>query len=460
MENSNGGSAEYLKISVSDPEKVQESMHQFITYHVNTDTNKADFAFGQRSVVRRYNDFRWVHTQLVDNYPGCIVPPLPEKIVVGRFSPEFVETRRRNLEKFLQRVSEHPDLGNAEAFRIFLQAEDGVLHQEKDKTKPSLATSPTGILGMMNKSFNKAVTVVDAISHPDDARVEEIITYINRVDVQFSKVAKRSTALVAKNRDLHQHLFEFGLSLTLLGQDEEGSVSDGCKALGQTSDKLSFYTAQFAEKAALYFDDPIAEYCRIIAAVKLAYAKRKEALNNYSFAKTDYENKKLKHSGCVAQNQEESKVKKAEEKMHEANQVLDDAKKMFETINTRFLEEFARFQREKAEDMKQTMVTFIKLQMDFHKQMHDELNELLPKIDPTVGPDGESLSLKSETFYTKSDTFASVNPLAGQKNDPGIHEKPVSSLEAMNGNANGNNPFDNEDTDAVIVDDDDHEVGI
>lgn len=459
MENLNGGSAEYLKISVSDPEKVHESINQFITYHVNTDTNKADFAFGQRSVVRRYNDFRWVHSQLVENYPGCIVPPLPEKLVVGRFSPEFVETRRRNLEKFLHRVSEHPDLGNAEAFRIFLQAEDAVLHQEKEKIKPSLSASPHGILGMMNKSFNKAVTTVDTISHPDDARVEEIITYINRVDIQFNKVAKESKALVTKNRDLHQHLFEFGLSLNLLGQDEEGSVSDGCKALGDTSDRLSYHTAQFAEKIALYFDDPISEYCRIIAAVKLAYAKRKEALDNYSFAKTDYENKKIKHSGYVAQ-QDESKVKKAEEKMHDANQVLDESKKVFEIINTRFLEEFARFQREKAEDMKQTMVTFIKLQMDFHKQMHDQLNELLPKIDPIVEPEGESYSLNSKDFYTKSDTFASVNPLAGQKNDSGIHEKPVSSLEAMNGNANGNNPFNSDGADEVLVDDDDHEVGI
>lgn len=458
------GSGEYLEISVSDPQKHHESINSYITYNVNTNTNKTDFEFGQKSVIRRYNDFRWMHSQLVEHYPGCIVPPLPEKLVVGRFSPEFVETRRRNLEKFLQRVSQHPDLGYANAFRTFLQADDTVLQNEKlnnGGNNNTTATSPTGFLNLMNKSFTKAVTNVDIISHPDDTKVEEMITYVNKLDIQFQTVAKQSRALVSKNRELHQNLFDFGLSIVLLGQDEEGSVADGCKNLGHTADKLSVFTGQYAEKSALHFDDPISEYCRIIAAVKLAYQKRKEALSNYSYTKTDYENKKIKHSGMVAMGKEESKIRQGESKMHEASQALDESKKTFELINSRFLDEFARFQREKADDMKQTMVTFVKLQMDFHKQMYEELNDVLPKLDPTLGEDGESVSIEAKGFLgNKHDSrFIASNPLAKARSNgdnADLHSKPVSSIDSMSGEANQNNPF--EDRNETLGDDDDDGV--
>lgn len=41
----------------------------------------------------RYSDFVWLHGQLELEVPGAIVPPLPEKAVVGRFTPEFIEAR-------------------------------------------------------------------------------------------------------------------------------------------------------------------------------------------------------------------------------------------------------------------------------------------------------------------------------------------------------------------------------
>lgn len=47
------------------------------------------------SVLRRYSDFLWLYERLHKERAGSIVPPLPEKQTVGKFSPEFVEERRR-----------------------------------------------------------------------------------------------------------------------------------------------------------------------------------------------------------------------------------------------------------------------------------------------------------------------------------------------------------------------------
>ncbi len=68
-------------------------------------------------------------------YPGVIIPTLPEKQTVGRFSPEFVEARRRALEKFLERISAHSELGFSASYIKFLQANDAQLNEAKEITK-------------------------------------------------------------------------------------------------------------------------------------------------------------------------------------------------------------------------------------------------------------------------------------------------------------------------------------
>lgn len=49
------------------------------------------FAEEEFSVRRRFNDFVWLHAALVEAHPGVIAPPLPEKILLGRFDPQFIE---------------------------------------------------------------------------------------------------------------------------------------------------------------------------------------------------------------------------------------------------------------------------------------------------------------------------------------------------------------------------------
>uniref|UniRef100_A0A803W5L0 Sorting nexin-30 n=1 Tax=Ficedula albicollis TaxID=59894 RepID=A0A803W5L0_FICAL len=80
-----------LFVTVDDPKKHVCTMETYITYRVTT-------------------------------------KPLPEKFVVkgvvDRFSEEFVETRRKALDKFLKRITDHPVLSFNEHFNVFLTAKD------------------------------------------------------------------------------------------------------------------------------------------------------------------------------------------------------------------------------------------------------------------------------------------------------------------------------------------------
>ena len=52
--------------------------------------------------------------------------------MVGRFSEDFVDSRRRLLEKFLNRVAVHDLLRESEVFKQFLEASEETLARERE----------------------------------------------------------------------------------------------------------------------------------------------------------------------------------------------------------------------------------------------------------------------------------------------------------------------------------------
>ncbi|KAK7056363.1 hypothetical protein VNI00_002917 [Paramarasmius palmivorus] len=75
------------------------------------------------TVQRRYSHFVFLHTALTRRLPGIALPPLPEKQYAGRFSEDFVEARRGDLERYISRVVRHPVARYAEVVTFFLGCE-------------------------------------------------------------------------------------------------------------------------------------------------------------------------------------------------------------------------------------------------------------------------------------------------------------------------------------------------
>ena len=79
-------------ISVADPVKQSgDGFNEYVSYKVNTRIEQTDAGGAhdfrnfraESSVLRRYNDFGWLYQQLEAAFPGCVIPPLPEKLAVG-----------------------------------------------------------------------------------------------------------------------------------------------------------------------------------------------------------------------------------------------------------------------------------------------------------------------------------------------------------------------------------------
>ncbi|KAJ7266894.1 hypothetical protein B0H12DRAFT_1320894 [Mycena haematopus] len=75
------------------------------------------------TVHRRFSHFVILHTALTRRLPGIALPPLPEKQYAGRFSEDFVEARRGDLERYIARIVRHPVARYAEVVTFFLGCE-------------------------------------------------------------------------------------------------------------------------------------------------------------------------------------------------------------------------------------------------------------------------------------------------------------------------------------------------
>ncbi|KAG6903388.1 hypothetical protein C0995_013141 [Termitomyces sp. Mi166 len=93
------------------------------------------------TVYRRFSHFVFLHAALGRCLPGIALPPLPEKQYAGRFSDNFIEARRGDLERYINKIVRHPVARYAEVVTFFLGCES---EAEWDRLMPRLAMPAAG----------------------------------------------------------------------------------------------------------------------------------------------------------------------------------------------------------------------------------------------------------------------------------------------------------------------------
>ena len=90
----------------------------FSTKHVVYKLETRPFEF---DVERRYSDFLWLRSILVNNYPECYIPPLPKKGVKRQFDKPYLKKRMIYLQFFIEAISNHHQLRSSPQFLDFLR---------------------------------------------------------------------------------------------------------------------------------------------------------------------------------------------------------------------------------------------------------------------------------------------------------------------------------------------------
>lgn len=138
---------------------------------------------------RRFSNFVTLARHLAKKFSGLAIPPLPEKNLTGRFSDDFVETRRGDLERWVRRVARHPVLRYSDAITAFLGMEDEEVGSRAgaltlhDDTRLTHWPSSTGLdqdVPRARGGLPRRPALLRQVGHRPHALLPEIVTPLTR----------------------------------------------------------------------------------------------------------------------------------------------------------------------------------------------------------------------------------------------------------------------------------------
>ncbi|KAM0558261.1 hypothetical protein ACHAPJ_004950 [Fusarium lateritium] len=367
-----------FQITVGDPHKVGDLTSSHIVYSVRTKTTSKGYKQPEFEVKRRYRDFLWLYTTLHGNNPGIVVPPPPEKQAVGRFDSNFVESRRAALEKMLNKTAIHPTLQHDPDLKLFLESETfnvDVKHKERREPIPTESKGVLGSLGINVGGGNKFVEQDDWFH---DRKV-----YLDALENQLKGLLKAMETMVGQRKMMAEAAGDFSASLHALSTVElSPSLSGPLDALSELQLTIRDVYDRQAQQDVLTFGIILEEYIRLIGSVKQAFGQRQKAFYSWHAAESELQKKKTTQDKLLRQgksqqdrlNQMGAEVGESERKVHQARLLFEDMGRLMRS-------ELDRFEREKVEDFKSGVETFLESAVEAQKELIEKWETFLMQLD-------------------------------------------------------------------------------
>uniref|UniRef100_A0A4W5NNK7 Sorting nexin-2 n=1 Tax=Hucho hucho TaxID=62062 RepID=A0A4W5NNK7_9TELE len=332
-------------------------MNAYIAYKVSTRTTLPMFKNRTFSVWRRFSDFLGLYEKLSVKHSlnGCIIPPPPEKSIVGMTkvkvgkedssSADFVETRRAALERYLQRVVCHPSLLQDPDVREFL---------ERDELPRAVGThtlSGAGFLKMINRASDAVSKMTVKISD-SDAWFDNKLQEVESEELQLRKLHAVVESLVNHRKELCGNTAVFAKSMAMLGNSEDNTaLSRALSQLAEVEDKME--TLHQEQAASDFF---ILAELFWPGAVRLIW--RMKTWQRWQEAQSTLQKKREVEAKLLWANKPD-KLQQAKEEITEWEGKVTQYERDFDRISVTVRKEFLRFEKEKSKDFKSQIVKYL-----------------------------------------------------------------------------------------------------
>ncbi|KAI1475317.1 Vps5-domain-containing protein [Daldinia eschscholtzii] len=365
-------------ITVGDPHKVGDLTSSHIVYSVRTQTTSKGYKQPEFEVKRRYRDFLWLYNTMHGNNPGVVVPPPPEKQALNRFESNFVESRRAALEKMLNKIAAHPTLQHDPDLKLFLESESfnvDVKHKERREPIPG---ESKGVLGSLGINMGGGSKFVEQDDWFHDRRV-----YLDALENQLKALMKSMDVMVNQRKAMAEAANDFSASLHALSTVElSPTLSGPLDALSDLQLTIRDVYDRQAQQDVLTFGITIDEYIRLIGSVKQAFSQRQKAFYSWHSAESELQKRKSAQDKLLRQgrsqqdrlNQVGAEVADAERKVHQARLLFEDMGRLMRS-------ELDRFEREKVEDFKSSVETFLESAVEAQKELIEKWETFLMQLD-------------------------------------------------------------------------------
>ncbi|KAM9713078.1 sorting nexin-7 isoform 1-T1 [Menidia menidia] len=265
-------------ITVDNPESHITAIETFILYRVVTKTTRSEFDSCEYEVRRRYQDFLWLRSKLEENHPTLIVHPLPEKFVmkgmVERFNDDFIETRRKALHRFLNKIGEHAVLSHSEHFKVFLTAQDLASYRKQGP----------GFLSRMGETVRAMANSMRGLkSRPEEFTVMQ--EYVDNFSNKICSVDKITQRIIKEQREYMDELKQYNPTYSQWADLEE-NLAEPLKGIANCLEQCSTETEEQTQHLSENLVPALHEYVLCADTLK-AVLRRRDSIQAEFEAKND-----------------------------------------------------------------------------------------------------------------------------------------------------------------------------
>ncbi|XP_030271223.1 sorting nexin-1 [Sparus aurata] len=373
-----------VDVAVTNPEKVGDGMNAYVAYKVSTRTSLPMFRSKAFTARRRYSDFLGLYEKLSvkQSLLGCIIPPPPEKSVVGMTkvkvgmddpsSVEFVERRRAALERYLQRIVAHPLLLQDPDVREFLERED------LPRAVNTQALSGAGFLKMINKASD-AVNKMTIKMNESDTWFEDKFQEVENEEQQLRKLHAVVDSLVNHRKELCGNTAVFAKSMAMLGNSEDNTaLSRALSQLAEVEDKMEQLHQEQAASDFFIFEEMLADYIRLLGAMRGCFDQRMRAWQRWQEAQSTLQKKREAEAKLLWANKPD-KLQQAKEDITEWESRVTQYERDFDRIGMTVRKEVLRFEKEKAKDFKSQIIKYLEAMLQSQQRLIKFWEAFLPE---------------------------------------------------------------------------------
>lgn len=369
-------------ITVGDPIKVKELTDTHVVYTITTKTKCELLEHEDTTVTRRYSDFLWLYHQLLNNHPGYIIPPPPEKQIYGRFDEKFIENRRLALENMLTRIAQRKILQTDVDFIVFLQSGNFTEESKERETivynnintletinSDELSNSPmntmsqilnaTESLGISESSssggfFSSLIGLNVSKYTEEDPYILEKQSYVESLDVQLRQLTQSLDMILEKRDELNLSLQDVTTVIQqMVDLEVNVEITDSLNNFAELQSKIREILERANLSQILTFGSTVDEYVRLIGSIRNCFDNRLKICNSVTTLKQHQEKKEHSLAKFRSKNQNApDKIKRYEDDLSRVNNVLDKQLKFKEEFDKTFKSELSRFEFSKIKDFK------------------------------------------------------------------------------------------------------------
>jgi sorting nexin-1/2 len=230
--------------------------------------------------------------------------------------------------------------------------------------------------------------------------------YLDALENQLKALLKAMDSMVAQRKAMAEAAGDFSASLHALSTVElSPTLSGPLDALSELQITIRDVYDRQAQQDVLTFGIILEEYIRLIGSVKQAFTQRQKAFYSWHTAESELQKRKATHDKLLRQgksqqdrlNQVGAEVGDAERKVHQARLLFEDMGRLMRS-------ELDRFEREKVEDFKSGVETFLESAVEAQKEVRLAAKlskESIAYMDDSLSRNGRHSSCNSTPRTTR-----------------------------------------------------------